>query len=145
MKHMTGLLTALCLCLVTVPTVAAMYKWADDEGNTQYSQTPPMDRPSETLNAPKAPPAPPPAAETAAPDTAGETAAEDAAGPSAAERRRAERQNAARCQEARAVLQRYETTPRIRVPDGDSFRYLSEEERQKHMRDARQIIREHCQ
>lgn len=146
MTRMTGLLAALILGLLTVPAAAAMYKWVDEEGNTHYSQTPPPDRPAETIAAPKAPPAPP-QRETTAEETAdgeGETGATEESGPSEAERRRVERENAARCREAREVLQRYETTARIRVPDGDGFRYLSEEERQQHIRDARKIIQERC-
>jgi predicted lipid-binding transport protein (Tim44 family) len=146
MTRMTGLLAALILGLITLPAAAAMYKWVDEEGNTHYSQTPPPGRPAETIAAPKAPPAPPRrenVAEEPA-DGGGETSATEESGPSEAERRRIERENAARCREARQLLQRYETTPRIRVPDGDSFRYLSEEERQQHIRDARKIIQERC-
>lgn len=147
MTRMTGLLAAVILGLLTVPAAATMYKWIDDEGNTHYSQTPPPGRPAETITAPKAPPAPPQRETTAEEETAdgeGETGATEESGPSEAERRRVERENAARCREAREVLQRYETTARIRVPDGDGLRYLSEEERQQHIRDARKIIQEHC-
>jgi hypothetical protein len=134
------------LLLAASSTMAAMYKWVDYEGNIQYSQTPPMDRDMERIAKPKAPPAPPSPVEPATGDTeaAGQSPEAESEGPSEEERRAAERHNAAVCKDARETLRNYETTPRIRVPTDDGFRYLSEEERQEQIRKARALIQKHC-
>lgn len=149
MKKTHHLIIVMLLLIVAAPAPAAMYtmyKWVDDEGNTHYTQTPPMDREADRVAAPPPvqAPASPPAAAEATPADDGEAATDDQ-GPTEAERRAAERHNAAQCEELRSTLQRYETTPRIRVRDaGGEYRYLSEEERQAQMAKARRLIGEHC-
>ena len=140
-------LIAITLLLLGASSVmAAMYKWVDDEGNTQYSQTPPMDRSVERIAKPKAPPAPPSPVDSGTGDAeaADQSPEAESEGPTEAERRAAERHNAAVCKDAREKLQRYETTPRIRVPADDGYRYLSEDERQEQIRKARALIQKHC-
>lgn len=46
----------LALALAGGNAWAAMYKWVDDQGNVQYSQTPPPDRQAQTLKPPPPPP-----------------------------------------------------------------------------------------
>lgn len=47
----TWILTAVLALGLAAPgsAFARIYKWVDDEGNVQYTQTPPADRPAETV------------------------------------------------------------------------------------------------
>lgn len=62
MKKLSFLVLLLATLLVSLSASASIYKWLDDNGKVQYTQTPPMDRPSEEIksvtgsNQPVAPP-----------------------------------------------------------------------------------------
>ncbi len=49
MKKLTFLALLLATLLVSLSASASIYKWLDDNGKVQYTQTPPMDRPSEEI------------------------------------------------------------------------------------------------
>ena len=143
----------LVLLIVTaIPAVAhaGLYRWVDENGVTQYSQTAPLGRDADKLKPP-----PPPAED---PQEARrrldqqlqkvddqredrELAAE--------ERRRREEEQRIRqqnCANARTNLERLGRTGRrlVRLPDG-SYTRLTEEERQERMRKAQEIIQENCE
>jgi hypothetical protein len=64
MKKLSFLALFLATLLVSLSASASIYKWLDDNGKVQYTQTPPMDRPSEEIKSvtgtsqPVAPPKP---------------------------------------------------------------------------------------
>lgn len=147
------LLTAamvLALGIAAAPqALAAMYKWVDEQGNVQYSQTPPAQVPSERV----APPPPPPTgsqqerarlqqqleALEERKAVEGEARAEqDKAAMSAADR-------AARCEQARSTLATLQSRGRVRVRDAQGvYTPLDETERQAAIAEAQRAIEENC-
>lgn len=130
-------------------TQAAIYKWVDDQGVTQYSQHPPSDRPAETV----APP-PRPGADAAA---AQKKLEETLQGLDADRKARAEseqeqeklaataEQRRKNCTAARDDLTKLTTGGRKRLigPDGVAS-YMAEEDRQAYIEKARKQIEEFC-
>lgn len=49
MKNLSLLAVFLTALLFSLTATASIYKWVDDNGRVQYTQTPPMDRPSEEI------------------------------------------------------------------------------------------------
>jgi len=134
------------LLLAASSTMAAMYKWVDDEGNIHYSQTPPMERQSEQIEKPRMP-APPPKADAAPADTttAEPTAGTESEGPSEEEIRAEKERVAEECRRARQWISEIENKPRLRVrDDSGNLRYLTEEERQARLKQAQDYLRKYC-
>lgn len=146
---MYRLLLATGLLIACLPTHAAMYKWVDENGVTQFSQTPPRDQPAERLRPP-----PPPAEDPAAARErlqkqidgfdnrrlmeevgAEEQAKQDA---DAAERNK-------RCEAARRNLETLQLGGgrRIRDESGAVIR-PTDEWREQRMEEARKAIAEYC-
>ncbi|MFN2309273.1 MAG: DUF4124 domain-containing protein [Gammaproteobacteria bacterium] len=128
---------------------AAMYKWVDENGVTQYTQYPPPSRDYQTMVPP------PPAAE--APAEAQKKLEETLQRQDEARKARAaageEQQKTAEatarreqnCQNARANLERLTTggNRRILGPDGVAY-YPTDEERQERISKAQKQIEENC-
>lgn len=138
---LTGVM-ALC-----APASAEMYKWVDDEGNVQYTQTPPPDRQAETIK-------PPPSVDS---ESAGKTLTEKKQqldmrrqqDSRAAEETQKVAAEAAKkkqaCEAARQSLEKLQSTPRVYEKDayGDRRR-IAEEERQKRISEAQERIGKTC-
>ncbi|MFP5506829.1 MAG: DUF4124 domain-containing protein [Gammaproteobacteria bacterium] len=128
---------------------AAMYKWVDENGVTQYSQYPPPGRDYQTVTPPPAPAEDPEGAQQRleqllqkqdeAYKAKTEAAAQEQKSAETAKRRE---QN---CQAARQNLERLTTGGNRRIvgPDGVAY-YPTEEERQERIAKARQQIEEFC-
>ncbi|MGH8507591.1 MAG: DUF4124 domain-containing protein [Gammaproteobacteria bacterium] len=126
---------------------AEMYKWVDDQGQVQYSQSPPPGRPSQTIK-------PPPKVDSKAAreklkqqlqdfELRSDKRQEQAETDQKKDTEAAERKAA--CEAARDKLTRLESNPRIlRVDKDESRTRLTEEERQAAIVEARKKVEEHC-
>ncbi len=147
---MYRILLATCLLCISLATHAAMYKWVDENGVTQFSQYPPKDQQAERLRPPP-PPAEDPAAAKArlqkqidgfdnrrlTEETDQEEQAKQAA--EAAQRKR-------RCEAARHNLESLQLGGgrRIQTETGEVIR-PTDAQREERMQAARKIIEEDCQ
>jgi hypothetical protein len=150
MSRITGkLLPAMMLMVIALPGHAAFYKWVDEHGVTQYTQSPPPSGHYQEMRSP-APPSetePPPQSSQPAPaqqkstTASAETAASDEK--ALAKQQAAKRHN---CQLARGRLSELENHARIRLtaPDG-SVRVMGEAEKQAKLTETRKMIAENCQ
>jgi secreted trypsin-like serine protease len=131
------------------------YKWTADNGTTQYTQTPPADRPySRVKISSKSPTAKVEQTSMAGLNNSTEATAEQSAGEQALAETEAQaqqekvafaKQRAEACSKAKENLIVLESRPRIRVPAGDGqFKVLSEDEKQAMIEDTREIIRNAC-
>ncbi|MDQ3562890.1 MAG: DUF4124 domain-containing protein [Pseudomonadota bacterium] len=135
------------MALASPGLLAEMYKWIDDEGQVQYSQSPPPGRPAETIK-------PPPKVDSKAAreklkqqlqdfELRGDKRQEQAEADQKTQEQAGERKAA--CDTARERLAKLEGKPRILqyAEDGSSKR-LTEEERQADIAEARKQVEKHC-
>lgn len=128
---------------------AAMYKWVDENGVTQYSQFPPPAREYQTVVPPPPPAEDPEGAQQQleqllqkqdeAAKARTETAEKEQKAAAAAERRKEN------CRIARSNLEKLNTSGGRRIigPDGVAY-YQTEEERQQRIAEAQKHIDEFC-
>jgi hypothetical protein len=148
-NHISLALAGLGLLLVLGPAEARTYKWVDDNGVTQYSQTPPPKRDYEVVHGPAKP-------ATGSEKTASDLEIRlhqfeqrrDEAAKQKAERQKAKQVNAQRrtdCEKSKQNLEYLENHPQIRLTDEDgSVRYLTEKERQEKIQASRDNINKLC-
>jgi hypothetical protein len=135
------------VALASPSLLAEMYKWVDDQGQVQYSQSPPPGRPAQTVK-------PPPKVDSKAAreklkqqlqdfEVRGDKRQEQAEADQKTQKQADERKAA--CEAARERLATLEGKPRILqyAEDGSSKR-LSEEERQAGIAEARKKVEKHC-
>lgn len=130
-------------------TQAAMYKWVDDKGVTQYTQYPPPDRETEVMVPPPPPAEDPEGAQKKLEATlqkldeqrkAQVTAEEESQKAAAETKRRKEN-----CQAARTNQKNLTTAVNRRVIGADGIaRHLTEEERQQKITEANDAIKKYC-
>ncbi len=141
-----ALLIAVCLLAPTAP--AEVYKWVDDQGVTQYSQTPPPNNEYDAVSTDPAPTPDPSVAERL-------KAARDALDASGAERAKQQAQarkdseqaakRRAECDVLRERLATLENNPRINTyGEGGQVERLSEEKRQADITQLRTLIGKDC-
>lgn len=129
---------------------AAMYKWVDEKGVTQYTQYPPPNRQHQVVVPPPPPAQDPQGAQQKLEQTLqkldeqrqgrAEAEAEQAKAKQESERRE---QN---CRAARSNLQALTSGGRKRVMGADGVAtYLTEEDRQSRIAEAKRQIEEYCQ
>lgn len=149
MHHPSRVLLSALLLGWSLAAPAAMYKWVDDQGQVHYSQYPPKDREAQAI-APPPPPATPAAEaqkkleETLRSLDETRKAREESAQKAADEAAEAERIRG-NCEAARANLERLTTGGRKKIvgEDGVAY-YMTEEERQKRIQEARDQIDKYC-
>ncbi|MGH8533521.1 MAG: DUF4124 domain-containing protein [Gammaproteobacteria bacterium] len=136
------------VALTSPGLLAEMYKWVDDQGQVQYSQSPPPGRPAQTIE-------PPPKVDSKAArdklkqqlqdfEVRGDKRQEQAEADQKTKEQADERKAA--CESARERLTRLESNPRIlRVDKDESRTRLTEGERQTAIAEARKKIEEHCE
>lgn len=132
-------LSALILC---APASAKdFYKWKDDNGVTHYSAHPPKDKSAQTVRAtnitgeaPTTPASKPNNAESSAPKEAA-PAEEIAQKPI---------KDPEICKSARKNLKTLKENGRVKVQDGDSYRYLGEKEHQDKIKEMNKLIKTNC-
>lgn len=137
------------LCSLPFLVQAEIYKWTDENGQVNYTQQPPADRPAEQIEAPPPPPIDPEKAQQQVEELIESQEAADAA---EAERQQAEQAAEAaeqmreeNCQTARNNLEQYQNNPGRRVmnADGEVTR-PTEEERQEKIAEYQQQVDEFC-
>ena len=128
---------------------AAMYKWVDENGVTQYSQYPPPDQKSETMVPPPTPAQDPAGAQQKLEQTL-QKLDEDSKARAAAKAEQdkaaeAEQKRSQNCQAARKNLETLTTGGRKRIvgPDGVAAP-LSEEDRQSRIAQAKKQVKDYC-
>lgn len=128
---------------------AAMYKWVDDKGVTQYTQYPPPDREVKVMVPPPPPAEDPEGAQKKLEATLQKLDEERKAKATAQEESQKTADEAKQrqkvCQDARGNLEKLTTGGRRRVigPDGVAS-YLPEEERQQKITEAKEAIKKYC-
>ena len=147
---MYRILLTTCLLCCSLVTHAAMYKWVDENGVTQFSQYPPKDQPAERLRPP-----PPPAEDPAAAqerlqkqiDRFDNRRLMEETGRQEQVQQEAEAaQRQQRCEAARHNLEVLQLGGgrRIRTESGEVSR-PTDEQREARMQAARKAIEENCQ
>lgn len=128
---------------------AAMYKWVDENGVTQYSQFPPPSREYQTVVPPPPPAEDPEGAQKRLEELMKRQDESYKARTEAAEKQKQATAEAERrkqnCSTARANLEKLTTGGNRRLigPDGVAY-YPTEEERQQRIAEARKQIEEFC-
>jgi len=148
MRPFISLMLVLGLTVMASPASAVMYKWTDQDGTVQYGQFPPQGVEAEEITPgrpPRSQSAPEPSPQERlqelekAQEKQGEQAAEQAALQHQAEQRKKD------CEISRDNLKSLTTggRHRVRMPDG-TVTYLSEEDRQQRIIEAKKRIIKHC-
>lgn len=146
-RNLALIIAGLCL-LPSQPSLAKTYKWVDENGVTQYTQTPPPKGDYKSIKTTK--PAVDP--ETAKKQLQDRVDAYDERRKQAADSKAEANKQAANtakkqadCDKAKKNLEYFETHTRIRFTDKDgNVSYLPEEERQKKMAASRENIKKLC-
>lgn len=141
-------LTSLLL-LAAQPGQAKTYKWVDENGVTQYTQTPPPKGDFDKVKAPPKPAITPEEAKRQLQDKVDaydERRTEAAKSRDEANKKKAEDdKKAADCDKAKQNLAYFESKPRIKYTDKDGNAVLMpEDDRQKKMQELRDNIKKHC-
>lgn len=139
---------ATLLCLTT-PAMAKLYKWVDENGVTQYTQTPP---PKGDFSSVKPPPKPAIDPQKAQSDLEKRLDAfkgrRDDINKDKAEANKEAADKAAKaekCQQARKNLAFMQSHPRVREKDKDGkVTLLGEDKRQERIKQANDAIKEYC-
>jgi hypothetical protein len=136
------------LCLAT-PAMAKLYKWVDENGVTQYTQTPPPKGDFSQVKPPPKPAVDPQQAQSEMEKRleAFQQRRDDAAkSKTEADKQAAEQsEKAVKCEKARKNLAFLESHPRIRTTDkGGNATLLPEEKRQEKIKQANDAIKEYC-
>lgn len=140
---------ALCLFSISIPAISQVYKWVDENGHTQFSQFPPPNQPSETIDVKPAP--------AISPVETGEEVDElikqqqEADQAQQKEQQEAEKQAKQQaiidenCRIARKNLKAYQDNPGRRVSDAEgNVTRLDEKDRQEKMKEFQQQIDRYC-
>lgn len=146
----SSLLRSLLLIVLTslsglTAVQADVYKWLDDNGKVQFTQTPPMDRPSvriKTSSNITSTPASVPAgkADDQQPTTEGKNGHGDEGPMEVIDSEKLEQY----CAQQHKSLATLENTKRISVKEGDRVRELSEAEKQARIERIRKNIATYC-
>jgi hypothetical protein len=142
-------LIAIILALTTTAAGAAMYKWTDADGSTQYGQYPPADVQAERIKAAPQPASPPPAASSpqqrlkALEEQQQKQTEKEAEAATAKQEAETIKKN---CEIAKKNLAGLQLGGHrlTRLPDG-SYTRLNEEERQSRIAEAEKNIKQYCQ
>ncbi|MCL7752036.1 DUF4124 domain-containing protein [Guyparkeria hydrothermalis] len=139
-------LAVIMLAFAHQPAEAAtIYKSVDERGNVQFSQTPPKDRPSETIEAGGSPPAPSVSAETARDEetpAAGDRAADPATEVKVVDREKA-RETCRQAREQREAVANSGNQLMVQDEDG-KYQPMSEAQRSERLERLDAIIEEAC-
>jgi len=132
-----SLFCLMALLISNSASSADFYKWQDDDGVTHYSAQPPRNqRPAEKVRATNTTGSPAAAKEPASRDKAETEMAAEQAAPS--------KKNSENCALAQKNLKTLQERARVRIKEGETFRYLSPEEKQDMEKSTREQIKEAC-
>jgi hypothetical protein len=148
-RTVTATIFCSLLCMAT-PAMAKLYKWVDENGVTQYTQTPPPKGDFSQVKAPPKPAVDPQRAQDRMEirldafqqrrDEAAKSKAE------AAKKATERREKAAKCEKARKNLTFLQSHARVRVTDEEGkATQLPEEQRQARIKQANEAIKQYCE
>ena len=145
----TRTLIGIILLLAMAGAHATMYKWTDEQGNTQFGQFPPAGVNAEKMKAPRAPASSP---GTTGPSLQDRVKALEERKSSEKEKALLEKeeqernaQNKKSCENARESIKLLERGGNrvYRMPDG-SYKRFNAEESQKRIEKSKKFIADHC-
>lgn len=137
------ILTSLLLTLGATAMAGQVYTWVDKQGVTHFSEQPPSDQASSTLNT--AAPAPRlPAAEKLPPVQSNDPDQETIERKVKRDISIQEAKRQEYCETVRTHLAQLENNPRLRAQINGEMRRLTEEERQTRIADAKRAIEGSC-
>ena len=128
-------LIAITVALCSSATAGQYYRWTDENGVTHYTDKPPANRETKTVNTSNVhgtTPTSTPATEEA------EASEETVEAPPVREK------SPERCAIARQNLKSISENARVRIKENGEFRYLNEKEVNAKRQEARQTIKEDC-
>lgn len=136
--------------LLAPPAMARLYKWVDENGVTQYTQTPPPKGDFNQLRPPPKPAVDPEQAQSELNkrlESFQQRRDEASKGKAEADKKAAEKAGKdAKCKQARKNQQYLETHSRVRETDtAGKVTLLPEEQRQARIKQATDAIKEYCQ
>lgn len=144
--------SALLASLATLASTDALskdfYRWTDENGTTHYSSLPPTDKPSEKVHtsnikgSPTAAKAQEPAKEAAAAAVKEKDNFDESA--NAPETPEAKAQRKENCKRAKFNLKTLKDKPRIRVKEGDDYRYIDQKERKAKIKESEKAVKQYC-
>lgn len=132
---------------ITIPVQAKIYKWVDDQGNIHYTQTPPLGGKTEVIHTR---PDPKDASQAGArlQQQLEEFDKRYEARVKAEQERKTVQQHKqvkqVNCAAAKQNLSTLQNRGRIKIREGDTYRRLTEEERQTKINEAKKQIGEFC-
>ncbi|BFM14351.1 DUF4124 domain-containing protein [Maricurvus nonylphenolicus] len=137
-----ALATSICL-LASNSSHAAKeyYKWVDENGVTHYTAHPPGERKSTKVRTTNLKPSSSSTA-TAQPSTDNSGDKDTTAAP--APKEEAPKKDPALCKQAKENLKIMKENSRIKVKDGDDYRFLADDEIKKRKEEADKIVKDHC-
>ncbi|WPP00621.1 DUF4124 domain-containing protein [Pseudomonas sp. HR96] len=141
----TAVSLTLLLTLSPIAMAGQVYKWTDASGTTHFDAQPPENRPSTVVPLVKPPPPPPPAKEPETP-TIGPTGP-DQKTIDRQVRKKVDDQEAKRkefCTTERTNLAQLQNNPRVSMEINGQTVRLTEEQRQKQIKDAETQIAKEC-
>jgi hypothetical protein len=149
MPDFKQLCLALATLLITFTAHAQIYKWVDENGQTHYSQQPPVTGEAQQIDVPPPPPVDPEAAQQEVDELIEQQEAAEQAEQEAREQAQQEAEQQAireeNCRIARQNLEQYQNNPGRRVVDEEgNVTRLREEDRQQKMQEFQQQIDEFC-
>lgn len=131
------LIAALGVALLCLSQLALsskdFYKWEDEDGVTHYSAHPSKDHASSKVRA----------TNIKGSETSSAAATEDSAKP-ATQATEELPKDPQRCAQAKKNLKTLQEKSRVRIKEGDDYRYLAPEEVAEQIKTAQQIIKEEC-
>jgi len=143
MKSLPLAAAVLAVLMTGTSHAADTYKWTDDNGQVQYTQLPPKDRPYETIRVRSKEPAAA-AAQTTPTNKAAGAENKQAKGDVAEAKAEAEKL-ARNCEIAKQNKEMLLTAAKIRVTDAEGNpRHLTEEERKARLADTEKQIEFYC-
>lgn len=138
------------LTLFTLPAMAAMYKWVDEEGNTHYSQSPPSEGNEFREVAPPPPPAESPEEaqkrrEAIAESIQKQASDKQAAKEEAAKEKAETAKNKERCDKLRKDIQTFQNRGRVRkINESGEYETMTDEAKSAQLQKMRAQLKEEC-
>ncbi|GAA5317806.1 MAG: hypothetical protein AseanaTS_30130 [Candidatus Pelagadaptatus aseana] len=144
MKQLMALSLGLLICGEAVSK--DFYRWTDENGTTHYSSHPPTDKPSikvHTSNIKGEPAAPKAIAPSTESQPAGDRDNFDEQANAPADPKVAS-QNKENCKRAKFNLKTLKEKPRIRVKEGDDYRFIDQNERKEKIKTSQEAVDKYC-
>jgi len=150
MKSMIYLAVALSALFILAPVQAeTIYKWVDQDGITHYDEQPPVNREYTTVKTYGNTPGSAKVANAPSEVQPEKQSGADQKGLNIERNKKISEENARvaaeNCKNAQGNLKTMEENPRVRILDENGeYRYLTEEEKQSQMKQAKDDIQQNC-